>query len=383
MEFENDTENPHQSLKLSTSKAPEHHSRVLIYGIAALLIFIITLGTGYFIGVNKYSLPGLVTTTPTPINLGDLHQNSTDSISDWKTYSNSSLGFSFSYPMILDHLYDQFGFNHPDNPEGNLLLQNYDGSKPRQDQSTDFQMVVEAYKNSDQVTLDKYVKDPNKAWNQSGVQTFANITLGNEPALKGLAIQKNEKVPAIWVSRKEYILTIYLETPKSTNASLFDQILLTFKFTDQLDTSTWKTYTSSVYQYTFQYPPDYTLMVGERSSVDGVKIKTPNTVTLQSPTLGDLNTNMQISILYEKSSGVLSEKMVMQKLKLSSKGEVYQLDTKTGYIFKDTPNGPYGSTMIYIPGKNNSYTITIESQLPYKDIEQFVNNVLSTFKFTN
>ena len=200
----------------------------------AMLVFLILPFIGFSFGMryqemvdlaNKQQSEMLIATpkrvpTPTP-----------DITANWKTYTNKALGFSFSYPQELSYLYDQFGFNHPDNPEGNLLLQNYDGSKPRKNQAIDFQMVVEAYKSSDRVTLDKYVKDPNKVWNQSGVQTFTDIILDNEPSLKGLAIQKNEKVPTIWISHKGYILTIYLETPKSTNASLFDQILSTFKFT--------------------------------------------------------------------------------------------------------------------------------------------------------
>ncbi|MDP3973913.1 MAG: hypothetical protein Q8P92_03710 [Candidatus Daviesbacteria bacterium] len=226
--------------------------------IIGLVVLVLVVGAGgYFLyqkQVNKpVTTPQTSQVTPSPIP---------DETANWKTYSNSSLGFSFSYPMILDHLYDQFGFNHPDNPEGNLLLQNFDGSKPRQDQPTDFQMVVEAYKNSDQVTLDKYVKDPNKVWNQSGVQIFADITLGNEPALKGLAIQKNEKVPTIWVSHKGYVLTIYLETPKSTNASLFDQILSTFKFSDQNQAnvnSSWETYKNPKYGFELQHPVNSTI----------------------------------------------------------------------------------------------------------------------------
>ena len=217
--------------------------------VPILIVILIVLAVSGYLIYNNYLnnrtkvVSPLATTNPIPAPTGaNVSSESTGSAlspaptgagetANWKTYTNSALGFSFSYPKELNYIYDQFGFNHPDNPEGNLLLQNYDGSKLSKDDSANFQMEVDAYKNTDQATLEKYVKDPNKVWNINNAQTFTSLILGNEPALKGQAIQKNEKVPTLWVAHKGYILTIHSETPNSQNASWFNQILSTFKFT--------------------------------------------------------------------------------------------------------------------------------------------------------
>lgn len=193
-------------------------------GLAPIvIILLIAAGVGgYLIYSGKINLPQKQTL--------ETKTSEVNETTDWKTYSNSSLGFSFSYPKQLDYLYDQFGFNHPDNPEGNLLLQNYDGANSAQQDPANFQLVISAYKNVDKVALETFVKDPAKVWNINNTQTFTPFMLHNKPAYKGKSIQKNEKVPTVWVVNNGYILTIYLETPESRNAAWFDEILPTFKF---------------------------------------------------------------------------------------------------------------------------------------------------------
>lgn len=200
-------------------------------GLSPLLTILLITGLligGYFLYGQTSDFPKApkqtTEVTPSPIS---------DETANWKTYNNSALGFSFSYPKELNYLYDQFGFNHPDNPEGNLLLQNYDGSNPTNEDPANFQLVIDAYKNVNKVTLETFVKDPNKVWNISNSQTFTPFILDGKSAYKGESIQKNKKVPAVWIENNGYILTIYLETPESSKAAWFDQIISTFKFLDQ------------------------------------------------------------------------------------------------------------------------------------------------------
>src|SRR3989344_4979211 len=56
-------------------------------------------------------------------------------------------------------------------------------------------------------------------------------------------------------------ILIEYDTPQQINnyPFLLDQILSTFKFLDQSNTSDWKTYTSSKYGFSFKYPPNYIL----------------------------------------------------------------------------------------------------------------------------
>lgn len=150
---------------------------------------------------------------------------------NWKTYTNTNLGFSFSYPQELNYLYDQFdNFLTKNAPGGNLLLQNFDGSKPFQgDQSSIFQLAIDVYRNSESLTLDTYVNNQRKANNVT--EPSQNVTISGKNAIKGMTVQKNERVHALWFMQKGYIFTVYLETPKSTFVNWFNQILSTFKFT--------------------------------------------------------------------------------------------------------------------------------------------------------
>ena len=148
------------------------------------------------------------------------------------------------------------------------------------------------------------------------------------------------------------------------------------------ETSNWKTYTNVDSGYSFKYPDDYQVMKNQKKSVDGVTVSTPNTTTILSSVLPNLNTNIQISIHYENQLNNLSGDEVAKKFGLSTNAIAYSINGKSGFIFVDTPLGPYGSTIIYVITNNKSYTFTIESNASYAQYKQYLDQILSTFKFT-
>ncbi|MEK7450661.1 MAG: PsbP-related protein [Patescibacteria group bacterium] len=148
-------------------------------------------------------------------------------------------------------------------------------------------------------------------------------------------------------------------------------------------TANWKTYTNAVAGYSFKYPNDYQVMENQKKSVDGVTVNVPNTTVILSSVLPNLNTNMQIGIHYENQLNNLSGDEVAKKFGLSTNPTIYTIDGKSGFIFTETPLGPYGSTIIYIIRNNKSYTFTIESQVSYAQYKQYLDQILSTFRFAN
>src|SRR3989344_3718673 len=53
-------------------------------------------------------------------------------LANWKIYTNGILGFQFSNPQEINFIYDQFKeYTENKSSSGNLLLQNFDGLKPR------------------------------------------------------------------------------------------------------------------------------------------------------------------------------------------------------------------------------------------------------------
>lgn len=144
-----------------------------------------------------------------------------DPTANWKTYTNEDYRFSFSYPKELTYLYDHL-------KDGNILLQNFDGSSPRKELDSDFQMVITAND-----TNGKPLEDYPKQWEtELGKLPTETISVGGITAIKDFSGQKYQAVPTVWFSKNATTFMIQLSHPKSTNKIWFDQILSTFKFVE-------------------------------------------------------------------------------------------------------------------------------------------------------
>lgn len=201
---------------------PKSNYQKPLIGILALLIVIILGVAGYFYFQNqelqKKMIQTLPTTTPFP-------SATTDPTANWKTYINNQIGISFSYPQELIYSYDKFtDFISDKSLSGNLLIQNFDGSRPRQEEVSDFQIAIFVSKDEGK-TLEQYAQN-------AGSKSMQKIKVGGLDAIKGASIQKNTEVPTIWVKSSSNLFTIQFSNPKSINSLWFDQILSTVKFTN-------------------------------------------------------------------------------------------------------------------------------------------------------
>lgn len=189
---------------------------LLFFAIVILLAFS---GSIAYLFAQNIALKQQLTklqTSPTPIPTPAIVADPT---TDWKTYTNEDYGFSFSYPKELTYLYDHL-------KGGNILLQNFDGSSPRKELDSDFQMVVTA-----DDTNTKPLEDYPKQWEtELGKLPTETISVGGITAIKGFSGQKFQAVPTVWFSKSATTFMIQLSRPKSTNKIWFDQILSTFKF---------------------------------------------------------------------------------------------------------------------------------------------------------
>lgn len=147
-------------------------------------------------------------------------------------------------------------------------------------------------------------------------------------------------------------------------------------------TATWKTYTSVLGKYSMEYPANYKLLENEKGSVDGITVKVPQTTTIISPSLSGLNTNFQMSVSYQNGAENLSDKQIAEKIGTTILAKPYRISEENGLLFEDTPLGPFGSSIIYIKNNGKAYQITIESQSSFSLIKTYVDQILSTFKFT-
>lgn len=139
-------------------------------------------------------------------------------------------------------------------------------------------------------------------------------------------------------------------------------------------------YTSDEGYFTFQYPEEYALYVGEKPSVDGVITPLPNSVTIQSPESPNYLLTIEhiIQVGLHSLIGFVSEAGC--ELDLASGQEVL-IASETGLLFPDTPCGPYGSSLLFLVHEGIGYRISIESFEPYPALGDSVMSLLSTFQW--
>ena len=210
---------------IPSSPTPNSKLPLILIGLVFLIILSVT--GGFFLGKQLYSPNSQSITTPISIAEPTLTPGPT---ANWEIYASGVLGFSFSYPQELSFIYDQLkDYTEAKAPSGNLLLQNFDGSKPRQETASDFQLALFVSKD-DGTSLENYPKQWEGEFGKLQTET---ITIGGIKAIKGFSGQKYRVVPTVWFTLTNILYTIQLSNPNSTNKSWFDQILSTFKFLDQ------------------------------------------------------------------------------------------------------------------------------------------------------
>jgi hypothetical protein len=189
--------------------------------------FILFIGGVYYLGrqsVKNTEVPAVIPTiTPDAVlpQTNSVPTTVVDPTANWKTYTNSKFNFSFKYPLELTYIADQSD-QYVENGISNamILVQNFDGSKPRTETSSDFQIVIYISNKAGQFNLE----DP------QGVQS--KVIINGIEAIKTTTTQKWESVPTVIFQSSPNKVAIQLSTPKSINKALFDQILSTFKFTE-------------------------------------------------------------------------------------------------------------------------------------------------------
>lgn len=142
-----------------------------------------------------------------------------DPTADWKTYTNSKFNFSFKYPAEMSYIYDQSDQYVEDGlSNAMILVQNFQGTKPRTETNDDFQIVV-------------YISNKSGAFNledPQGDQT--EVVINGVKAIKSFTTQKWVSVPTVFFQSSPNKIAVQLSNPESTNKIWFDQILSTFKF---------------------------------------------------------------------------------------------------------------------------------------------------------
>ncbi|MEA2088613.1 MAG: hypothetical protein U9O55_02105 [Patescibacteria group bacterium] len=266
--------------------------------------------------------------------------------SDWQTYRNEEFGFEMKYPS-----------NYKLGPRKNLI-----------------ELEPNDYNQYCLITIGQRPSFKNVLftdWHQKNMVGNQNLTIMEE--------NKNQIVKTIEVdgiqSFTNYTyftneeIVIYLSCNKSKDNSIYNQILSTFKFIDQSDTSNWQTYRNEEFGFEIKYPLGLTEQ----------EIVSDNNLLYLRETDGESNIFVNISLKKNYQINRIISQMGAKEIKI---GE------RLGYkYFYEEGVGCSGVALIQLNQDTLELTYDFIGYNKNNKIskEDFVENnfdqILSTFKF--
>src|SRR3989344_1893406 len=302
------------------------HWIYIFIGVFTLLI----ISAVFYLGRLSSGQPQQISVSPTP-----QISKPADETSNWKTYENTKYGYSIKYPS--EWLAKEFG------PIDSKTL-SFIGLGIAVSDPIKASMII-------QVTLRSYEEQL-----QIGPEKTTPITVGGLVGVRKTEGSSNpdagNNINVVLPAKNTIVLAINEKYSKT-----FDQILSTFKFTDQnqVDTNSWKTYTNTDYKFTFKYPQDWNLntpsLVGKHETNQTIfQLNISNTE------------NFKNKALLEENRDVINFTILVWAMGNQS----YDQAVNGWYAFKQNPNPPdkvYTKEINQIPWKVEEITFPTNTKL--------------------
>lgn len=361
---------------------------ILIVFVVAVLAF----GGYYYFGVQKAKKSEPVQQAKTIQVAPEV-----DETTSWKTYTNTKFGFSFKYPPNLK---EENGCKDPTNCSINSFVG--PGKGPNN-------FIYVSISKGNNFSL---------PYNADGVDTLLSMKIGESKSInnfkpeyftfkrlpdliisdlsaktflseKSWEFPENTKQKRVYINRNNDLILIGAYTDSDDiPLKVFDQILSTFKFTDQnqtADTSNWKTYTNSLWKVSIEYPGNWTpktygpdpnastyLELSLGAPVFGVKYHAnPNHLTLEQIDEENAQKDKRGNV------GVSTPKLSSDKFT-----QVTMTYGNKAYYEKEYFCEPSICQRYVIPNKDSVIEIIIFPRNNLiTDFDKKINQILSTFKF--
>ena len=181
----------------------------------------------------------------------EIDQEPADPYADWQTYTNEEYGFEFKYPQTYSFQEDWVQSTATET-EGELPYASVAFSSSN-DQGQPFLVNFTPIFLSD-ITLAEYVDSSRERG--PGDVVASDQVFNKYPNTAELNAFISEWYGGVYVFIESGNNLIDFTTSVS-NKNLLDQILATFKFIDQADTSTWQTYRNEEFGFEFRYPANW------------------------------------------------------------------------------------------------------------------------------
>lgn len=142
-----------------------------------------------------------------------------------------------------------------------------------------------------------------------------------------------------------------------------------------------KTYLSADGRYSVSYPADeFALLVDQKPSVDGVIAPAPGSVSLHRT----LEPSLLITIRHIQLQGQPDRyELVAAQDPCAADGasaEDRLLGSLEALLFRDTPCGPYGYSLVAATDRGYGYLVQIEARVPFDEVAEAVNAILASFE---
>ena len=230
---------------------------------------------------------------------------------------------------------------------------------------------------------------------------FVDLVINGIPAIKEMVGSKTYYA-YIENELKSYSIEIAANSDTNNYELTVDQILSTFKFTNSqiVDTSNWKIYNNSTYNYSFKYPDGYLLdeikdFTGRWEKNLGVLEVSINTSTLG---MGGGHGNIHVQVWTFKKSGLSLQQWIDAHIsKVDAQNpqtdeiiyvnpENKKMEVKNGINWQimDAYRGEGTYTIALTENSNYIYAIVLAGKEFGKDsnIANYYLSILSSFKFT-
>lgn len=297
-----------------------------------------------------------------------------DPTANWKTYTDSTYGFSFKYPQ--DHKIEQrengffvISLTTDQNPQGGISIDS-------RNQNPNYKTFTEAeqyYHTSYTINQEDTVNN----W-----KTF--IAVGKEGMVQNMIFKiaiapyKNGVINIETINNQAY-------------SKLFDQILSSFKFLDETgDTSSWKTYTDNTLGLSFKYPINWTAIKSPGSVL--YIIINPNLEEPEAPNseVGTPAITLTVDSARDQNGNYIHLDTIQQAKESYIKGLNNDVIEKNNITIGGKPAITLEGTSTAVGQGNNMFIqyifIQLENkvlviQIGKKDLLNTINSILSTFKF--
>lgn len=199
--------------------------------------------------------------TKDEIPLSSPSTNNIDPTANWKTYTNKKYQITFKYPseffIAEDNSVNYVSFFLSEDEKNKFVKDCFSGNNHTGCISDDLNIGFDIFQKPKNKTLEEFIRS--RPHNDPDFKSLSPTKIDNFPGMQMRNISGSEGNYNFYLDRNKDIFYLYASSFKNPQKNLqtFDQILSTFKFTEE--TANWRTYTNPQNTFSLKLPPGWAM----------------------------------------------------------------------------------------------------------------------------